>query len=67
MKNLPCDICGWDCKAVDFQTWFAQMLGHWKEHHQAEMKEMEETYSKEDGEKWMADHQTAFEAAEEEA
>lgn len=65
MKNLPCDVCGEDCQAASFQDWFGQMLAHWKAHHQTEMADMEKNYSKEDGEKWIADHQAAFEAAAE--
>ena len=62
MKNLPCDICGKACAAADFKSWFQLMLAHWKVHHQKEMNDMQQNYSKEDGEKWMADHQAQFEA-----
>lgn len=63
MKNLPCDICGEACEAEDFEHWFKLMHQHWIAEHPEVMAKMAETGTKEDGEKWMAEHKEKFEAA----
>lgn len=63
MKTLKCDLCDFLIPGEDFDNWFQNSLAHWKTEHADEMVEMQTTGTKEEGEKWMADHKQMFEEA----
>ena len=63
MKTLKCDICDTDIQGEDFNAWFQAAHTHYVTDHADVMKEMEGK-PKEEGEKWMAEAKTRFEAVE---
>lgn len=63
MKSLKCDLCESEIQGETFDNWFKAMHAHWTVEHADKMKEMQETGTKEEGEKWMADAKAKFDAA----
>lgn len=63
MKSIQCDMCEHVVQGETFDDWFNAMHMHWAAAHKDRMKEMQETGTKEDGEKWMAEAKRRFDAA----
>jgi len=62
MKTMSCDMCDNKFSAETFEDWFKQMQSHYMSEHADFMKEAQQTKSKEDGMKWMAEMKKKFEA-----
>ena len=63
MKSLKCDLCDHQITGDTFENWFSNARKHWEQMHQDVMKKMQETGTKEEGQKWMAEAKRKFEAA----
>ncbi len=61
MKTLKCDMCEVTAEGETFETWMQALFPHYQEAHPEIMADSSKT--KEDGEKWMAENRTRFDAA----
>ncbi len=63
MKSVSCDLCDVKVQGETFEEWFKAMHAHYTTAHADVMKQKQETGTKEEGEKWMADAKARFDAA----
>ena len=61
MKTLKCDLCDHTEQGETFQDWMKALQPHYMSAHADVMADP--TKTKEDGEKWMAENQSRFDAA----
>ena len=61
MKILKCDLCEHEAQGETFEEWMKALQPHYSEVHSEVMKD--QSHTKEDMEKWMAENMARFEAA----